>query len=352
MTSANEAEIGPNADLDEIKGLMRALPGPEEAAAEAARAREGRLTKPAGALGRLEALAEWAAAWQGRHPPRADRPRVAVFAANHGVTARGVSPYPPEVTAQMVANFQRGGAAVNQLCLTHDAELRVYEMALDHPTDDFTAGAAMGEADAATALAYGMTAVEEGIDLLCLGEMGIGNTTSAAALACALFGGEARDWTGPGTGVAGDALEAKIRVVAEGVALHKDAIADPFDALIRLGGLELAAIAGAVLAARMGRVPVILDGYACSVAASVLHAVDPSALDHCLVGHCSAEPGHRRLLQAIGKEPLLDLGMRLGEGSGAAVALGVVKSAIACHAGMATFEEAAVSDRADGPGSG
>jgi nicotinate-nucleotide--dimethylbenzimidazole phosphoribosyltransferase len=343
MSRENDAEPGPEANLDEIRGLMRALPGPDAAMAEKARTREAQLTKPAGALGRLEALAEWGAAWQARHPAKAERPRVAVFAANHGVALRGVSAYPADVTAQMVANFQHGGAAVNQLCLTHDAELRVYEMALDHPTNDFTVEPAMGEADVATALAYGMMAVEDGVDMLCLGEMGIGNSTSAAALACALFGGEASDWTGPGTGVSGDALAAKIQVVADGVALHQDQITDPFDALRRLGGLELAAITGAVLAARMGRVPVILDGYAASVAASVLYAIDETALDHCLIAHRSAEPGHSRLMQHIGKEPLLDLGMRLGEGSGAAVALGIVKSALACHAGMATFAQAAVS---------
>ncbi|MEQ8602237.1 MAG: nicotinate-nucleotide--dimethylbenzimidazole phosphoribosyltransferase [Marivibrio sp.] len=343
MSDDQTAEPGPEADLEEIRGLMRAMPGPDKAAADAARSRETELTKPAGALGRLETIAEWAAAWQGRHPAKVDRPRVAVFAANHGVAARGVSAYPADVTAQMVANFQRGGAAVNQLCAVHDAELRVYEMALDHPTLDFTLEPAMGEADVATALAYGMMAVEEGVDLLCLGEMGIGNSTSAAALSCALFGGAAADWTGPGTGVQGDALTAKIKVVEAGVALHAQAAADPFDLLRRLGGLELAAIAGAVIAARMGRVPVILDGFACTAAAAILQAIDETALDHCLIAHRSAEPGHGRLMQALGKEPLLDLGMRLGEGSGAAVALGVVKSAIACHAGMATFAEAAVS---------
>lgn len=347
MSDESGAETGPEADLDEIRGLMRALPGPDEAAAEAARSREAQLTKPAGALGRLETLAEWAAAWQGRHPAKADRPRVAVFAANHGVAARGVSAYPSDVTAQMVANFQRGGAAVNQLCAVQDAELRVYEMALEHPTLDFTQEAAMGEADVATALAYGMMAVEEGVDILCLGEMGIGNSTSAAALACALFGGAAEDWTGPGTGVAGEALAAKIRVVEAGVALHRQAASDPFDLLRRLGGLELAAIAGAVIAARIGRVPVILDGFACTAAAAILQAVDETALDHCVVAHRSAEPGHTRLMQALGKEPLLDLGMRLGEGSGAAVALGLVKAALACHAGMATFAEASVSGPAD-----
>jgi nicotinate-nucleotide--dimethylbenzimidazole phosphoribosyltransferase len=341
-------ETPPKADLSEIRGLLTVLPEADEAAGSAARARESMLTKPPGSLGRLEDLAVWVAEWQGRHPPKIDRPRVCVFAGNHGVAAQGVSAYPPEVTAQMVANFQAGGAAVNQLCLVNDAELRVYEMALEHPTADFTEGPAMDEAGCATAMAYGMMAVDEGLDMLCVGEMGIGNSTSAAALAHALFGGTAEDWTGPGTGVEGSALARKRQVVDRAVTRHLAETTDAFDVLRRLGGHELAAIAGAILAARMGRIPVILDGYAATAAAAVLHRSAPHALDHCIVGHLSAEPAHARLCEAIGKRPLLDLGMRLGEASGAALALGVVKAAVACHAGMASFAEAGVSGPADG----
>jgi nicotinate-nucleotide--dimethylbenzimidazole phosphoribosyltransferase len=285
------------------------------------------------------------ARWQGRHPPRIDRPRVAVFAGNHGVAAQGVSAFPAEVTAQMVANFQAGGAAINQLCKTFDAELRVYEMSLEEPTADFSAAPAMAATECARALAYGMTAVEDGLDLLCLGEMGIANTTSAAALCHALFGGEAADWTGPGTGVQGAALENKARVVAEAVALHGGEASDPLEVLRRLGGRELAAIAGAIIAARMARVPVVLDGYVCTAAAAVLHKIDPGLLDHCLVAHCSAEPAHARLLEELGKPPVLDLGMRLGEASGAALAIGILRAAVDCHSGMATFAEAGVSDK-------
>ena len=246
---------------------------------------------------------------------------------------------------QMVANFQAGGAAVNQLCKTFDAELQVYEMGLEEPTADFSQGPAMGDAECANAMAYGMLAVQDGIDVICLGEMGIANTTSASALCLALFGGEASDWTGPGTGVQGDALENKTRIVAESVALHADAKGDPLEVMRRLGGRELAAITGAVIAARMGRVPVLLDGYATTTAAAVLHCIDPKLIDHCVVAHCSAEPGHIRLLKAIGKEPLLNLGMRLGEASGAALALGLLRAAVNCHIGMATFAEAGVSDK-------
>jgi nicotinate-nucleotide--dimethylbenzimidazole phosphoribosyltransferase len=339
------AEPAAAADLDEIRGLMAHLPGPDLDAGSATAEREAQLTKPAGALGRLEELAAWLAAWQARHPPRLDHPRTVVFAGNHGVASRGVSAYPAAVTAQMVQNFIAGGAAVNQLCRTIDADLRVYEMNLDEPTGDIVDGPAMSEKECARALAYGMMAVEPGIDALAVGEMGIANTTVAAALCLALFGGDAADWTGPGTGVSGAALANKRQVVAAAVARHRDEMGDPFDVLRRLGGLEFAAMAGAILAARMGRVPVVLDGFCSAAAAAVLYAADPRALDHCVAGHVSAEPGHRRLLDRLAKRPLLDLGMRLGEASGATLALAILKAAAACHAGMATFAEAGVSER-------
>lgn len=336
----------PAASLDEIRALMAHLPGPDLEAGTAAAERERHLTKPAGALGRLEELAGWLATWQGRHPPAVDHPRTIVFAANHGVAARGVSAYPAGVTAQMVRNFIAGGAAVNQLCKVVDADLRVYEMNLDQPTGDIVDGPAMTEEECARAIAYGMMAVEPGLDALAVGEMGIGNTTIAAALCLALFGGDAAEWTGPGTGVVGAGLEHKREIVAAAVSRHKPEATDPFDLLRRLGGLEFAAIAGVVLAARMGRVPVVLDGYAATAAAAVLFAAHAHALDHCVVAHVSAEPGHRRLLDRIGKRALFDFGMRLGEASGATLALGVLKAAAACHSGMATFAEAGVS----GPG--
>ena len=335
----------PVASFDEIRALLAALPGPDLEAGTAAMLRESQLTKPAGALGRLEELAAWLATWQGKHPPVLRHPRVAVFAANHGIAAQGVSAYPAEVTAQMVQNFVAGGAAVNQLCESVDADLRVYEMALDQPTADFSLEPAMSEAECVRAMAYGMMAVEPGLDVIALGEMGIGNTSSAAALCLALHGGSAEDWVGPGTGVDGERLRHKIAVVERAVALHRPAMTDPFEVLRHVGGLELAAIAGAILAARLARTPVLLDGYVCTAAAAVLHAADRRALDHCVVAHRSTEPGHRRLLEQLGKEPLLDLGMRLGEASGATLAIAVLKAAAACHAGMATFAEAAVSGK-------
>jgi nicotinate-nucleotide--dimethylbenzimidazole phosphoribosyltransferase len=339
------AEPTPRATLDEMRDQLASLPGPDLAAASATTAREAQLTKPAGALGRLEQLSEWLATWQAKHPPTVDHPRTAVFAGNHGVAARGVSAYPADVTKQMVQNFIAGGAAVNQLCRAVDADLRVYEMALEQPTADFTAGPAMSDEDCALAIAYGMMAVEPGVDLIALGEMGIANTASASALCGLLFGGEATHWVGPGTGVAGAALQRKVEAVDAGMRLHAPQTRDPFDSLRRVGGRELAAIAGAVIAARRARVPVVLDGFAATAAAAVLFAADAHALDHCIVAHRSAEPGHARLLERLGKKPLLDLGMRLGEASGATLAIAILKAAVACHTGMATFAEAGVSGK-------
>jgi len=335
----------PAATLNEIRALLRELPGPDLEAGTATLLRERTLTKPAGALGRLEEATQWLATWQAKHPPAINHPRTAVFAGNHGVAALGVSAYPAAVTEQMVANFVAGGAAVNQLCEAVDGDLRVYEMALDQPTADFTQGPAMTEEATARAIAYGMMAVEPGVDLLALGEMGIGNSTVAAALCLGLFGGDAAEWVGPGTGVDADGLARKIAVVTAGVAHNKPAMTDPFEVLRRVGGNELAAIVGAILAARLARVPVVLDGFACTAAAAVLYAADRRALDHCIVGHRSPEPGHSKLLKILGKEPLLDLGMRLGEGSGATLAIQILKAGVACHTGMATFDEAKVSGR-------
>ena len=331
--------------FDDIRNLLKDIPGPDQDAMEKCRTRDSRLTKPPGALGQLEHIAEWLCGWQAHYPPRVERPVVAVFAGNHGVVAQGVAAYPQEVTRQMVANFRAGGAAVNQICKTHDLGLKIFELALDLPTRDITVDAALDEAECAATIAYGMEAIAEGCDLLCIGEMGIGNTTIAAAIAHALFGGAPEDWVGPGTGVDAAGLKRKADAVRRAVALHRPYLADPLEVLRRLGGREIAAMAGAILAARLQRVPVLIDGYVATAAAAVLHAMRKDALDHCIAAHCSAEPAHRSLLAKLGKVPLLDLGMRLGEGSGAALAAGIVKAAVNLHNGMATFESASVSGR-------
>ena len=280
------------------------------------------------------------AAWQGRAPPRVDRPLVAIFAGNHGVVGRGVSAFPADVTRQMVDNFASGGAAINQICLSSGLGLKVYDLALEIPTGDIAIEAALDEATCAATMAFGMEAIAGGVDLLCIGEMGIGNTTVAAAIFMALFGGTAEDWVGPGTGVDEAGLARKREVVSQAVATHAKYLSDPLEVLRRLGGREVAAMAGAIIAARLDHVPLIVDGYVATAAAAVVYRLDPGAVDHCLFGHVSAEPGHRRALDRMGKAALFDLGMRLGEGTGAALAAGIVKTAAALHSGMATFEAA------------
>ncbi|MFB2551674.1 nicotinate-nucleotide--dimethylbenzimidazole phosphoribosyltransferase [Ensifer soli] len=328
--------------FDDFRNLIKALPGPDGAALAAARARDADLTKPPGALGRLEEIAFWLAAWTGR-PPAVNRPLVAIFAGNHGIARNGITPFPPSVTAQMVENFAAGGAAINQICAAYDLGLKVFDLALDYPTGDITVEAALSERDCAATMAFGMEAVAGGTDLLCIGEMGIGNTAIAAAINLALYGGSARDWVGPGTGAQGEILARKIAAVDEAVETHRAHLGDPLEVLRRLGGRELAAMAGAILAARMEKVPVIIDGYVATAAAAILHAANPAALDHCLIGHVSGEPGHLAAIEKLGKTPLLALGMRLGEGTGAALAAGIVKAAAACHSDMATFAQAGVS---------
>lgn len=329
-------------DLDQFRDLLVNAPGPDSAARAGAEARNGQLTKPPGALGRLEDLAIWYAGWRGDARPRIEAPQVIVFAGNHGVTAQGVSAFPAEVTVQMVMNFEHGGAAINQLARAAGARMDVHALELDRPTQDFTQAPAMTEAELLTALQTGWAAVDPAADLLVVGEMGIGNTTPAAAIAHALYGGAAGDWTGRGTGIDDAGLANKTRVVAEGVARHTSR--DGLEVLRCLGGRELAAMAGAIAAARQLRIPVILDGFICTAAAATLVAVSADALDHAVAGHQSAEGAHGTLLEKLGKEALLSLGLRLGEGSGAALAINIVKSAVACHSGMATFAEAGVSD--------
>jgi nicotinate-nucleotide--dimethylbenzimidazole phosphoribosyltransferase len=304
--------------LDDIRAFCRDLPGGDAQAAEAAALRQQNLTKPPGSLGRLEELAVWLARWQENATPRLDRVTIAVFTGNHGIAGRGVSAYPPEVTAQMVANFAAGGAAINQIATLAGAELRVVPLELDRPTRDFTLAAAMDTDEFLSAVDIGYRAVSDDCDLLVVGEMGIANTTTAATLCAALLGGGATRWAGRGTGVDDDGLSR-----------------------------ELAAISGAVLAARQRGVPVLLDGFVATSAVLPLVRLEGHMLDHCRAGHVSAESGHRDLLRELHLDPLLDLNMRLGEASGAAVAILLLRAALACHLGMATFAEAGVSGAGD-----
>jgi nicotinate-nucleotide--dimethylbenzimidazole phosphoribosyltransferase len=333
------------ATLDALRAACEDLPTGNADAAAAVADRQTQLTKPPGSLGRLETLAAWLARWQGRDTPRLNNVLVLVFAGNHGVADRGVSAFPASVTEQMVANFRSGGAAINQLARAARADLRVVSLDLDKPTADFTEKPAMTEVEFLSAVNAGFEAVPQDTDLLCLGEMGIGNTTTAAVLTAALFGGDGEHWAGRGTGIDDDGLKRKRAAIDAGLDRHADILADPLSAAMALGGRELAGILGATLAARVKGVPVLLDGFVSTAAAAPLAKLSVTGLDHTMIAHASAEAGHWRLAEALGKVPLIDLGMRLGEASGAAAAVPILRAAVACHNGMATFAEAGVDNR-------
>lgn len=335
--------------FSELRAACLDLPHGNQAASSAVAAREATLTKPPRSLGRLEDLVAWLALWQGFAPPRLERVEILVFAGNHGVTRLGVSAYPAEVTAQMVANFSSGGAAINQLARASGAALRVMPLALDEPTADFTERPALSEDEFLDAISAGYRAVSADCNLICLGEMGIGNTTAAAAIAAALFGGGGARWAGRGTGVDEAGLTRKRATIDRALSRHRDALHEPLRVAAALGGRELAAIMGAVLAARRLRIPVLLDGFVCTAAVAPLAKLRADALAHTLAAHVSAEAGHRLLLDELKLKPLLDLDMRLGEASGAALALNIMRAALACHTGMATFAQAGVSDKKDDP---
>ena len=308
--------------------------------------RQSMLTKPEGALGRLEEVSVWLSGWQAREVLQLERIELLLFAGNHGVVEEQVSAFPADVTKEMVANFQRGGAAINALTKSFGHGLKIIPLEIDTPTHNFVFEPAMSEADVLAAINVGADAVNElEVDLLYLGEMGIGNTTSAAALAAAVFGGRGLDWAGPGTGLSHTSVRHKAMVIDRGLDLHKNNIETAFEAMMCLGGRELAAIMGAVVAARLRRLPVLLDGFVSTAAAVplVLHGLE--MLDHCMVGHSSAEPAHQRMLDHLWKEPLLNLNMRLGEGTGAALAAEIVKGAVVTYNEMATFEGAAISSK-------
>ncbi|UTO29235.1 nicotinate-nucleotide--dimethylbenzimidazole phosphoribosyltransferase [Bartonella harrusi] len=324
--------------FDDFRALLTNLPIADEFSMMLAKRRQEKLTKIQGAMGKLRDIAVWYAGWRGAEKPVIKRPLVAIFSGNHGIIEENVTSFPQSMTQKMVQNFASGGAAINQICIAYDLGLKIFDLALEYPTMNITKDAAMDERSAAATMAFGMESIAGGTDLLCIGEMGIGNTTIASALCLALFGGEVEEWTGDDMGFDGEFYQRKIAAVKTAVSLHKDYFNDPFEIMRRLGGREIAAMIGAILAARMEKIPVILDGFVATAAAAVLYKIHPKALDHTLVGHLSSESGHHKLLKKISKEPLLDFKMRLGEGTGAAMAAGIVKAAVLTHAQMAVFE--------------
>ncbi|HFQ14978.1 MAG TPA: nicotinate-nucleotide--dimethylbenzimidazole phosphoribosyltransferase [Rhodobacteraceae bacterium] len=330
--------------LEDLRARCADLPAGDDRAAEAALARQGQLTKPPGSLGRLEELAIWLARWQGRERPKLDRVAVLIFAGSHGVARHGVSAFPPEVTAQMVANFEAGGAAINQLAQAAGASLKVHPLSVDRPCGDITIEPALDEAEFVDLVSRGIDAVCDDADLVCIGEMGIANTTPAAAICLGLYGGRGADWVGRGTGVDDAGLVLKADVIERAVARHRPHLDDPLALLRCLGGREFAAMFGAALGARLKGVPLVFDGFIATAAVAPLQALNGDGLAHGLAAHMSAEKAHKSLLTRLGKRALMQLDMRLGEGSGAALAVNILRAAIACHNGMATFAEAGVSE--------
>ena len=325
-------------DHGPLSELLADLPDPDRSARDRVAARAATVLRPAGAFARLDAVASWLAGWQGTAAPRVERPHVVVFAADHGVAVDGVSAYPAEVTAAMVEAIRNGVATVSVLARQVGATLELFDVGVGNPTGNIRVTDAMSCDEFDAAVTAGAAAVEGAdADLLVVGEIGIGNTTAAAAVAAAVLGGEAADWVGPGTGVVGAALARKCDVVQ--AALDRVGPVAPLEALRRLGGRELTAMAGAVAEARQRQLPVVLDGFIATAAVAPLAVARPGSLDHCVAGHCSAEPGHKRALEALGLDPLMRLDLRLGEGSGALAAVPIIRMAAAAVVEVATFEE-------------
>lgn len=325
---------------------------------QAATARQSQLTKPPGALGQLESLAIRLAGLQYTDTPTLQRIRICVFAGDHGVAAQGVSAFPQAVTTEMVKNFSHGGAAISVLAAHHQAQLDVINLGtlgdtsqlsavrsfnIAPSTQDFTKTAAMTTEQLVQAMKAGKDSVTEG-DIYIGGEMGIGNTTSATALACALLSEPAKALAGPGTGLNPAGIVHKVDIIRQGLTRHQAAFDDPLETLRCLGGFEIAALAAAYLQCGQLGIPVLVDGFISTVSALIATRLQPALAAWLFYSHQSAEPGHRRVLEALNADPLLNLGMRLGEGSGAAVALPLLQQACALHNGMATFHEAAVSN--------
>lgn len=352
----------PAADLALIAAACAGMPAPDGAAMVEAAARQAQLTKPAGSLGRLEALSIQVAGTTGSARPRLPHKAVVVMAADHGVTREGVSAYPADVTPQMVANFLRGGAAINALAGVAGARVVVVDMGVAVPmparsdlvslrvgdgTANMAVGPAMSREQAARALAAGIglarQLADEGISAVAVGDMGIGNTTASSALTAVITGTDVRAVTGRGTGVDDDGLERKVAVIERALAVNRPDPTDGLGCLAAVGGFEIGGLAGVIIGAASRRLPVILDGFVAGAAALVAATVCPAVQPHMIAAHCSVERGHRAALGWLHLDPLLDLGLRLGEGTGAALAMPLLDAALAALDEMATFAEAAVS---------
>ena len=313
--------------FDDIRALLRQLPASDEPAASSIRAIFAAADRSTGCLGRIEDVAVWLARWSGR-VPAVRRPLVALFAGTHGVATRGISDEPADSTARMVELCAAGGAPVNGACVAYDIGLKAFDLALHLPTADITKEAALDERACAATMAFGMEAVAGGTDLLCVSGLGVGEETVAAAILAALYGGTGRDWTMPTARMDAAIVEQRAAVIDQALALHKPHLSDPLEALRRLGGREFAAIAGAILAARMERVPVVLDGSAALAVAAVLYKLDPSAIGHCLLAQRPVGANFAKVAERLELMPLLDLQISHGKGTAAAIAAGMIKAAV------------------------
>ena len=353
-------------DRSYLDAAIAAIPAPDEAWRERAWARLDSLTKPPRSLGLLEEVAQRIAVLQRTERPSVPRKAIVLMAGDHGVTAQGVSPYPSEVTTQMVANFSMGGAAINQLAKHAGATVRVVDVGVANEllvtdgivqrriadgTADMSLGAAMTRDQALAAIRVGIEQVvelaHEGLDLVGTGEMGIGNSTAAAAITSVLTGVDAADVVGPGTGLDPEGVRHKTEVIRRAIAVNAPDATDALDVLTKVGGLEIAGLAGVVIGAASLGIPVVSDGYISGAATLVALGLAPAARPWVFASHRSSEPGHRVVLRALGLRPVLDLEMRLGEGTGAALAMEIMDAACAVMSGMSTFGEAGVSERED-----
>ena len=326
-----------------LLSFLKKLPKADKGAANFAKRYLSSLTKPKGSLGRLEDLVVWLAGWQGSKKKLSIDPAYClIFCGNHGVTEEGVSAYPSEVTMQMVKNFENNGAAINHLCDVARINLIVNPIELDNPTKNIAIENAMNENEVLEAMRLGSNSIPDDAKIILLGEMGIGNTTIASTISAASFGGIAKEWVGPGTGIKEKEIKLKTKIIDKAL-LNNKKNSDPITLFQKFGGRELAAIVGAVIKCRIKKIPVILDGFVCSASLSPFIKKFPDILEHCQVAHLSSEPGHALLLNYFCIKPILDLKMGLGEGSGAATALPIFRSALAAYNNMATFEGAGVS---------
>lgn len=323
-----------------LRESLERLPTCDQASQNAVRDRASNVLRPTGALQTLDEIAILIAGWHATSAPRISRPAALVFAADHGVAiANNVSAYPTEITASMLKAYQSGKSTLSVFAEIAGATVHAVDVGVGRPTNDIQIEAAMSEQRFDEAITTGRNAVEQlDTDLLVLGEMGIGNTTAAAAITAAVLGGETKSWVGRGTGVGDQGMASKCSTVDRAITRIKET-KDPLEILRQVGGAEIAAMAGALVAARLRRLPVVIDGYVVTSAALPLHQISSTALDHCLFGHCSAEQGHRKVLQHLNKSPLLDLSMRLGEGSGAMAAVPLIAMACAGVTEVPTFQE-------------